>query len=116
MGSLLAISPTVSESTLGLETSAGDKLFHALQDYGAYIGDGTAWGGSGGNGEFDWPADTAALSEFSAANNYSFAQSGTAFRRDLDRLVPLLMIVNNNAAASIGGGGTPRQPLAPPLP
>jgi hypothetical protein len=36
--------------------------------------------------------------------------------RDFKRLIVELGVVDNNGPNSIGGGGTPRQPLAPPLP
>jgi len=37
MGALLAIPPSVSVGSLGIQTVPGQKIFHALQDYGAYM-------------------------------------------------------------------------------
>ena len=96
MGTLLAIPPDVSVEDLGLVSESAKKIFHTLQDYGAYIVDDTAWG------------------------SYAFAvEAGT--ERDLPSAVELnklmqeLWIVDNNGPESVGGGGTPRIPLAPHL-
>ncbi|MGH7998919.1 MAG: hypothetical protein ACREPR_05685, partial [Brasilonema sp.] len=42
-GTLLAIPPNVTEENLNLQTPAAKKLFHALQDYGAYVVDDAGW-------------------------------------------------------------------------
>jgi hypothetical protein len=109
MGSLLAIPPSVTEASLGLRTPAGRKLFRALQDYGAYVVDDTAW-------------DVHALSvqegvtqEFKAFYGYDFFASSGDFFNDFNALFRALHVVTNSDPNSVGGGGTPRAPLAPPF-
>ena len=42
-GALLALAPSVSMASLGLETEAGAQLAWTLQNYGAYVVDDTGW-------------------------------------------------------------------------
>ncbi|MGB7444908.1 MAG: hypothetical protein WA919_27890 [Coleofasciculaceae cyanobacterium] len=109
MGSLLAIPPSVIEASLGLTTVPGKKLFHALQDYGGYIVDDTAWENHA------IAVEKEVVEEFFSAYGYTFASNSGAFYEDVNKLFQALHIVNNNGPNSIGGGGTPRQPLAPPI-
>jgi hypothetical protein len=108
MGTLLAIPPSATEASLGLTTPWAGKLFRALQNYGAYIVDDTAF-------------DTTLLNveqgvneEFTAAYGYSMNNSAT-YRNELKKLVEALRIVDNNTPATVGGPGTRRAPLAAPL-
>ncbi|MBC8008979.1 MAG: discoidin domain-containing protein [Burkholderiales bacterium] len=108
MGTLLAIPPSATEASLGLTTAWGGKFFRALQNYGAYLVDDTAF-------------DTTLLNveegvneEFTAAYGYSMRNSA-AFRNELKKLIEALRIVDNNTPATIGGPGTRRAPLAAPL-
>lgn len=121
MGSLLALHPSEDLSSsegnsLGLETEAALILARALQDYGAYVVDNTAWDvyalvtewGPGGRRvneevEMHWGH---AIKERS---------KDTPFANDMDRIFLNLYVVDNNGPESVGGGGNPRVPLAPPF-
>jgi hypothetical protein len=109
MGSLLAIPPSVSEASLGLETAPGRKLFRALQDYGAYVVDDTAWNAHA------IAVDQDVQDEFRAAYGYGMQGTSGAFFRDYMKLFSALHVVDNNAATNVGGGGALRQPLLPPI-
>ncbi|MFD2611682.1 fibronectin type III domain-containing protein [Paenibacillus gansuensis] len=112
MGALMALHPTETEASLGLQTEAGKKLFHALQDYGAYIADDTGWDA------YAFSLSNEAMFEFEEKYGYSFNQgsgaSGEAkkYFDDFNKLITSLYVVDNNTAANVGGGGTRRQPLA----
>ncbi|MBW4670611.1 MAG: hypothetical protein KME60_25130 [Cyanomargarita calcarea GSE-NOS-MK-12-04C] len=108
-GSLLAIPPKITESSLNLQTSSGKKLFHALQDYGAYVADDAGWDGH------HIAIEKGVLEEFRAANGYDFEGTNGQFYNDYMQLFQVLEIVDNNGPDSIGGGGTPRAALAPPI-
>ena len=109
MGSLLAIPPAVTATTLGIQTEPGRKLFNALQDYGAYVADDTA---------FDTHAfamESGTLQEFEARYGYTFNGREGPFFDDVMTLFSALHVVNNNAPNRIGGGGTLRQPRPPAI-
>jgi hypothetical protein len=105
MGSLLAIPPGVTETQLGLKTEVGRKLFHALQDYGAYIADNAGWDAH------YFTIETGVDEECLRAYGVFFGDG--AMRADINQLFQALHIVDNNGPESIGGGGEPRVPLAP---
>ena len=112
MGSLLAIPPHIKEKSLSLKTIPGKKIFHALQDYGGYIVDDTAWDSYGIAMTED------AESEFQRTYNYSFGsnrKNPSSLYKDINKIFKVLHIVNNNSLETIGGGGIARQPLAPPI-
>jgi len=108
-GSLLAIPPKVTETSLGLQTAAGRKLFHALQDYGAYVVDDSAWDCH------SMAVEKGVIDQF--RNTYGYDLQGTSgtFYDDYMKLFKALAIVDNNRSDNVGGGGTPRAPLAPPI-
>ncbi|SDW77000.1 fibronectin type III domain-containing protein [Paenibacillus sp. CF384] len=112
MGSLMAISPSATEVSLGLQTAAGKKLFHALQDYGAYIADDTGWDA------YAFSLSVEAKNEFEETYGYSFNQGNSAsgaakqYFDDYNALITNLYVVDNNSASNVGGGGTPRVALA----
>lgn len=113
-GSLLAIPPSVSVASLGLSTDAARKIAQALQDYGGYIVDDTAWDDFAFATEIN--STTSVRAQFSADYAYHLEDgAGTAFFADMNKVFSSLKVVDNNTPASIGGGGTPRVPLAPPL-
>ncbi|MDJ1180306.1 hypothetical protein PJF56_15690 [Roseofilum sp. BLCC_M91] len=109
MGALLAIPPEMREDDLGLQTLPGKKLFHALQDYGGYIVDDTAWD------NYAIALESGAETEFELTYGYSFGKNSGPFYEDINQLFRALSIVDNNTPETLGGGGTPRQPLAPPI-
>jgi hypothetical protein len=107
-GSLLAIPPGATEQTLGLTTVPGRKLFHALQDYGAYMVDNSA------DISYNLAVESGVKSEFRTAYGYDFdASASSPWLSDIKAIFGSLMIVGNNGPASVGGGGVPRAILAP---
>lgn len=109
MGSLLAIPPTVSAESLGLDTEPGRKLFNAFQDYGAYVADDTA---------FDTHAfamESGALQDFEYRYGYAFDDNEGLFFEDVMALFSALHVVDNNTVNTIGGGGALRQPRLPDI-
>lgn len=108
MGALLAIPPSVTAESLGLTTKAGQKIFNALQDYGAYVVDDSGW-------DYNYIAvEREAELEYEAATGRTI-NDDTALNEDFNKIIAAVEAVDNNSSISIGGGGTPRQPLAPPL-
>jgi hypothetical protein len=109
-GTLLAIPPGASEQALGLTTAAGRKLFHALQDYGAYIVDNSA------DVSYNVAVENGVKAEFRGAYGYDFDTStASPWLSDIKALFASLRVVANNGPSAIGGGGTPRAALAPPV-
>lgn len=106
-GSLLAIPPEMTPESLGIQTEAGRKLFHAFQDYGAYLADDTGWDAHA------IAVEKGVTTEFKDQYGFSFNSKDSAFFEDYMQLFSTLHVVNNNALDNIGGGGTPRAPLAP---
>jgi hypothetical protein len=127
MGSLLALPPSLTETSIkalgttwpaGLETEVGKRLFHAFQDYGAYIADDAVWGGSAyaihiERGVEAEVGDAYDISLDGALRSSSGASG--AYWRDYHRIWTNLRVISNNTATTVGGGGTPRVPLAPPI-
>ena len=109
MGSLLALPPRLTAKDLGLTTEVGGKLFHALQDYGAYVSDDSGWDA------VDLCAEVGVEDEVKARYGFDLAGGSGALYDDKVRLIRALEVVDNNGPASVGGGGKPRRPLAPPL-
>ncbi len=112
MGTLLAIAPEATEQSLGLQTPAGKKLFHALQDYGGYVVDAT------GYDNYAIALEQGVEEEFQATYGYRFstkARRNNLFYTDMIGLFQALQIVVNNQPDQVGGGGERRVPLAPPL-
>ncbi|WP_299413451.1 hypothetical protein [Acaryochloris sp. IP29b_bin.148] len=108
-GTLLAITPDITVSSLGLKTQPAKKLFHAFQDYGAYVVDDAGWN------THAIPLENSALKEFRRTYGYSFNSSKGPFYEDMMRVLTSLSVVSNNTPETVGGGGEPRAPLAPPI-
>jgi hypothetical protein len=110
-GTLLAIPPSVKESSLQLQTAAAKKLFKVLQNYGGYVVDDAGW-------DAHYIAMEQGVSEeFKAKYGYDIEGGSGAFYDDVMKLYKALYIVDNNSPTSIGGGGSKRRaPLAPTLP
>jgi hypothetical protein len=127
MGSLVALPPLLTETSItapgmtwpaGMETDVGKKLFHAFQDYGAYIVDDAVWGGTAyaihvERGVEDEVSQQYGISMDGALQSYGGATG--AYWRDYHRIWLNLRVINNNSATTTGGGGTPRVPLAPAI-
>lgn len=97
MGALLAIEPNQTEGGLGLQTAFGKKLFHALQDYGAYVVDNTA------SDDVIFNLEIGAVNDFNAAYPAGSTQLAN-FKTDVIRLAKKLKVIDNNGPYSIGGG------------
>lgn len=109
IGSLLAIPPSVTEQSVALKTDVGRKLFHALQDFGAYVVDDAAW-------DCHYLcAEKGVEEEVAQKFAVKFGDKNGALFADVNALFAQLAVVDNNAPDRIGGGGKPRVPLAPPL-
>jgi hypothetical protein len=110
MGSLLALPPDVTPDQLGIQTDAGRKIFHALQDYGAYVVDTSGNGFKDNNGNY-----FISICAERASRDVFDLDSGDGFYNDLNVMEQNLYAITNNGPNSIGGGGTPRRDLAPPF-
>ncbi|BDI27966.1 hypothetical protein CCAX7_000170 [Capsulimonas corticalis] len=118
MGSLLAVPSSATESTLGLQTVPGKKLFHALQDFGGYVVDTSAANNFRPNGghRLNICFENGVETDFQSAYGYALdsgTATGTAWYSDVRAIYGALKVVDNNTAASIGGGGTPRASTLP---
>lgn len=110
IGALLALHKDVileslSNNSLGLETEAALIIARALQDYGAYTVDNTAW-------------DTYAIisevgpegrvsDEFKALYGYDmnyYGNPNSAWARDIKKLFANLYVISNNTETTVGGG------------
>ncbi len=107
IGTLLAIKPDVSLDTLPIKSEPGKKLFHALQDYGAYIPDDSAWD------SHDLCIETGVAKEVKERYALEMASDHGQWHDEVNTMISLLHIVDNNSTDTIGGGGKPRAPLAP---
>jgi hypothetical protein len=108
MGALLAIPPAVTAKSLDLKTKAAQKIFKAMQDYGAYIVD------DSGLNFTNICVEHEAELEYKTVTGHSI-QDDTALSKDFNKIIAAVKVVDNNSPNSVGGGGTPRQPLAPPI-
>ncbi|MEL7356080.1 MAG: calcium-binding protein [Cyanobacteria bacterium J06560_6] len=107
MGALLALPPAATPESLGLRTAAGQKLFYAFQDYGAYVADNTKWDA------YAIAVEQGVSEEFADHYGYDFEGTEGDFYDDYMTLFSELHVAANNDPDNIGGGGTPRAPLAP---
>jgi hypothetical protein len=124
MGSLLALPPSVDIHAMGLETEPALILAQALQDYGGYTVDDTAWSVYGISTEFS-PVGRVE-DEFNAAWGFPIdpASQDVPWARDMGRIFGSLHVVDNwneaiwatvsAANGTLGAGlGLPRVPWAP---
>ncbi len=109
MGTLLALPPTITSAELNVQTEVGLKIFHALQDYGAYVSDDSAWDAA------DLCVERGVPEEVLDRFGYALTGYEGPFVDEMKRMITVLMIVDNNREDNLAGGGVPRQPLAPAL-
>jgi hypothetical protein len=109
MGSLVALSPTLTPASLGLKTAVGRKIFFALQDYGAYLTDDSAWDA------VDFCVEKGVNDEVIATYGHELEGDSGDFYEDVMKMIPKLAVIDNNGPSTVGGGGNPRKPLAPPF-
>ncbi len=110
MGSLLTIPKNITVESLGIKSEVGKKIFYALQNYGCYIVDDSAWS------NYSFSMENGVMEEVQAKYGYSVncaKWSVNDYYYDVLKMVKNLYIVTNNSPSSIGGGGTPCKPLAP---
>jgi hypothetical protein len=110
MGTLLALPRNITPESLGITSKPGKKIFYALQNYGAYIADDSAWN------SYDFSISDDAANEFQRVYGYSFnstSNSPNAIFGEMQAIIGNLCIITNNSPSSVGGGGTPCKPLAP---
>jgi len=110
MGSLLAIPPNITPQSLGLKSLPALKLFYALQNYGAYIADDTAWDVTAFSVQEGVPE------EFEQTYGYEYEtdDSDSQWFKEYYALVESLHIVDSNPAFS-KKDVTRLAPLAPPF-
>lgn len=104
-------------TALGLSSEPVIKLFHALQDYGAYVVADSAWNST------SIAMQKGVELEFEEIYGFPFEQNDHTcikpavclFLSDLWKVYEKLHVVDNNLNSSIGGGGDPRVTRAPPL-
>ena len=115
MGALLALPPTVTVESLGLETEPAEQLAWTLQNYGMYVVDDTYWE-VWALGIEEGP-DRSFSEQFLADWGFSFEEAATTgpWASDMKKLFTALAVVDNNGPENIGGGGTPRAPEPPRL-
>lgn len=115
MGALLAIPPSITVESLELETRPAATIAQALQDYGGYVADDTAWD------VFTFCIEWSPEGRFREVfkENWGFdcfqVNADTPWVRDMQKIFSVLHVVDNNAPNTIGGGGEPRVPLAAPI-
>lgn len=108
MGSLLAIPPTITAQSLGVRSKAGQKIFQAMQDYGAYIVDDSGW-------DYNYLCvEQSAQVEYLTLSGHDLS-GDASLQADFTKIIGVVKVVNNNATNSVGGGGTPRQSLPPAI-
>ena len=119
MGALLALKPDFSVASL--RTEPARILARALQDYGGYVVDDTAWDVDAVATE--WGPDGRVTSEFNS--RWGFPMSSTTvstctsasaecqWAKDIGDLFSNLNVVANNGPGSVGGPGTRRTTCAP---
>lgn len=127
MGALLAIHPSVTYQSIGIQTEPGRQLFWTLQNYGAYIVDDTYGNGFGicvengpsgsvvANLKNDYSIDNGLRVRDQRLNASTINQQWVS---DIRALANALQVITNNLAstnASNGpaGGGSPRVPFSP---
>jgi hypothetical protein len=104
MGSLLALPPSTTASSLGIQTELGGKLLWTLVHYGAYVVDNTAQASHALCVENGFDSDVQAKYGQSLTGSSS---SSSQIVQDIRKLTKALKVVSNNRSTSVGGGGTP---------
>ncbi len=122
-GALLALPPNLTYTDLGITTAAGKKFFDVLQDFGAYLADGSGTGERVRNSfSATYEADAAFRQRYGhsleAYGNKNAPPNNTQgqWMRDIRTIISHLHVVDDNGPTSIGGHGAARRaPMAPPF-
>ncbi|NJK85628.1 MAG: hypothetical protein HC906_06355 [Bacteroidales bacterium] len=105
VGTLLAIPSRINLDTVQFETGEPAMIIaKALQNYGAYVVDNTAWDAFALITEFG--PEGRVIDEFKMHFGFEFEGTGTAWHRDMLLLINLLYKVSENRPDNIGGGPT----------
>ena len=109
LGTLLCIPQEVTLESLDLATDVAKKIFYALQNYGCYVVDDSAWSC------YDFSAEIGTCAQIKELYGFNMNTSNEEddYHKDVTKLVKSLYIVTNSSPTSIGGGGKPCKPLAP---
>lgn len=91
-GALLAVPRTMTADTLGVQSVAGRKILWAMQHYGGYVTDDSAWDANG------LKVDSAARADIAAFET-------SQVRAEFGRIVAAARIVDDNAPGNVGGAG-----------
>ena len=100
MGALLALPPSLTPEAIGVTSPVGRRLFAALQDYGAYITDDSAWEA------YYLSVDSEAIGTF---------EWGPTQRHEFNLMMTSVAIVDDNRPEAIGGEGFRRRTPLPEL-
>lgn len=100
MGALLALPPGLSPESIGVTSAVGRRLFTALQDYGAYVTDDSAWEA------YYLSVDSEAIGTF---------EWGPTQRHEFNLMMSAIAVVDDNRPEAIGGAGLRRRPPLPEL-
>jgi hypothetical protein len=111
MGSLLAIPPSQTLESLGIDPKLRlfpviQKIFVALQNYGAYIDDNTGWEAHYLGAEYGVQEELIAIYGQGLEDNPEVLTA-------MNKLITALQVVDNNTPFNLGGGGATRVPRAP---
>ena len=111
MGTLLAIPPKIKPEDLGLKSIPALKLFYALQNYGAYVADDTAWNVTAFSIQQNAPE------EFEQVYGYKYETNNlkSQWFKEYYALVESLHIVVNNSPTTNTIDEKRLVTLAPPL-
>jgi hypothetical protein len=112
-GTLFALPPDATPESLGLKTEIAQKLFYALQNYGAYLVDDTGWFFTAIGAEYgvaDEVEQKYGIDLFAGNDATGVTKD---WYDDWSAMLGALDIISNNGPESIGGGGTPRVDPAP---
>lgn len=100
MGVLLAIRPDVTVASQNFETGFAPVIFTAMQKYGGYAVEDSAWS------KWYLIGERGVRSRVQSKYGIDIETGGqnTPWKRDMDKIVRLLQIVDNNGPSNIGGG------------
>ena len=102
MGSFLAIPRNVTPESIEIKSVPALKLFYALQNYGAYVVDDSAWNVTAIN------IQKGVKSEFEQAYGYKLKTSdrNSPWFKEYYSLMGSLHVIANNGPSAVNGGGS----------
>jgi hypothetical protein len=112
-GTLFALPPSATPASLGLKTAIGEKLFYALQNYGAYLVDDTGWYFTSIGAEYGVADEVEQRYGIDLFASSSSSGPSKDWYDDWSAMLGALEVISNNGPNNIGGGGSPRVAPAP---